>query len=427
MMTNHTVFIIGGSNESMNAAILLASLGKAVNFIAPQEDIGDTLTHYQFERQMVSLWELYVKEQKIRVLEGVLSQYASQLGTHHGTIWVFLDKITDGELAQLPAILTSPHQHILLSGFSQIGHAQQLAKLLASYWVFYLPFTFMKDGENFSSLLHPDVVLIGEKSANSYQKNDILLFFVQNANQHYLADIQTVEFARASMMTMLATRVSLMNELARLADQMGVNIKEVQAIMGLDRRIGNQFLAAGWGFGGRTLPLELGSIQAQFANTHLENPLITAVNRVNDDQKELLFRKFWQHFAGFIEQKTVVIWGAGYRAGTGRTTNSAIHPLLKLLWSYHIKTYIFATNTVFELKSLYANEPLFALVDDAYAMLSQADALMIVNWSPAITPDIHRLNQVAIPIFDGKNVLDGRLLLADYYGVGVEFCNKIRR
>lgn len=418
------IFIIGCSNESMNAAIVMASLDKPVTLVGEGSAIDDVLNHYRFERQLVSLWDLYCKEQKIQVISHtqlVAEQVLANTEQQQATVWVFLDAIANTQAASLTTLINSPHQQVIFSGLTPIGDAQALAQQINSHWVFYFPLIFMKDGANFSSMLNPSLVLIGEKTHESYQKSDVLLFFVQNADNRYVADIKTVEFARTSIMAMLASRVSFMNEMSRLADSLQINIHDVQAMMGLDARIGKDFLNAGWGFGGRALPQELTQLAESFAQAQVSSPLIQAVIDVNEDQKELIFRKFWRHFDGFIEQKTVVIWGAGYRNGTGRTTHSAIHPLLKLLWSYDITTLVYATNTAFELSQLYGDNPLFKIVDDAYSPLQTADALFIINWSLPIKPSVERLNQVAIPIFDAKNVLnnsDKAKLIADYYGVG---------
>ena len=426
--TTRQVIIIGHGNEALNAAIVMASLDKPVTLIGRDDDISATLDHYRFERQLLSLWDLYTKEQKISVFahitpvqEGDCFASLCQADFDRAVIWVFMDMLTEAQLAELPQLLTSPHQQIILSGLTQIGQAHDLAQQFYSHWVYYFPLTFMKDGANFSSMLHPDVVLIGEKTPNSYTHSQELLFFICHAEQHSVADITTVEFSRASLMTMLATRISFMNEMARLADSMGVDIQRVQQMMGLDKRIGKDFLAAGWGFGGRALPAELKGLIDTFSDNQVSNVLVEAVQVINEDQKELIFRKFWRHFDGFIDGKTVVIWGAGYRNGTGRTTHSAIHPLLKLLWSYQIKTLVFATNTAFELNQLYGDTPLFGIIDNPYQSLAHADGLFIINWSELQPPNIDYLNQVAVPIFDAKNVIsqaDTERLVGDYYGIG---------
>ena len=243
---------------------------------------------------------------------------------------------------------------------------------------------------------------------------------LSRTDKQFVGDIKTVEFARAGIMAMLATRLSFVNEMARLADASGVDMTTVQTVMGLDKRIGKDYLSAGWGFGGQTLPTEVELLDQFFKQNQVQSHLLSTVSQINEDQKELIFRKFWRYFDGFIDGKSVMIWGAGYRTNTGRTTNGAIHPLLKLLWSYGIKTSIYAPNAGFELTQIYGDEPLFGLCDDAYDLAGR-DALFILNWSEVVLPTIEQLNQFGLPIFDAKNILNNQLVAqyaGDYHGIG---------
>lgn len=418
------IFIIGGSNEALNTAIVMASLDRKVTVICSQKQIQDTLQHYCFERQMVSLWHLYTKEQKIQINEEVsatLGQIKNDETFLSATFWLFLDTLDINDRQPILAVINHPNCKTVLSGVCDIGAADNMAAALATPYVFYLPFIFIKDGMNFSSLLQPEFVVLGEKTPNSYLECDAVSFFVNQSQQNHVTDIKTAEFSRNTIMTMLATRLSLMNELSRLADQLNVDITQVENIVGKDPRIGKDYLSAGWGFGGKTLPNELLRLTHTFQQCNIKSSLIQKVMAINEDQKELIFRKFWRHFDGFIEHKTVVIWGAGYRSGTGRTTASAIHPLLKLLWSYHIKTWVYAHNTKDELLEYYSGHPLFELCDDAYAPLQSAHALFIINWSLPMKPNVTALNRIALPIFDAKNVLEKQQisqLIGDYIGIG---------
>ncbi len=205
-------------------------------------------------------------------------------------------------------------------------------------------------------------------------------------------------------MAMLATRLSFMNEMARLADNQKININKIKDIMGKDSRIGSAYLSAGWGFGGKSLPTEIELLSQIFNKNQVHTKLLSAVEDINNDQKELIFRKFWRYFDGFIENKTVLIWGAGYRIGTSRITNSAIHELLKLLWSYQIRTIVYAKNTAFELAEQYGDEPLLTLTDKPYDSLPEVASLFIINWSDLLPPDVNELNRAGVPIFDAKNI-----------------------
>ena len=427
-MKNHgDIYIIGANHEAINAGILLASLDKKVHFLTAPNVIDDTLVHYKFDRQINALWSLYVHQDKIAChtknsrddIIAFCQQAQSEL------LWVFVDEFgencTDDELALIAKVVDNPHTKIIISGIGAIGKMQAFSDKLISKWVYYLPFIFMKDGANFSSFYQADLVLIGEKTTGSVNQCGVLSFIKSQAKKHQIADIKTIEFARASIMAQLATRLSFMNEMARLADKENINIKEVERIMGADSRVGQNYLGAGWGFGGKSLPSELVLLKSQFDSQAVKSNVLTAVMNINEDQKELIFRKFWRYFNGFIEQKTVLIWGAGYRIGAGLSTNSAIHPLLQLLWSYQIKTMVYANNTTAELNSCYGEEPLFALTDNPYDELKNAESLFIINWSGLVRLDVHELNKAGVPIFDAKNILSDEevnTLTVDYVGIG---------
>lgn len=422
MKTHDTVYIIGANHEAINAGILLASLNKKVHLLSVKHAIDEVLFHYHFDRQINALWSLYVNENKIihhhkNSLDDVFDFIKQSQGA---LIWLFIDDMADDELALFVKTQDNPHSQIILSGMDDIGKIQQIADDMVSKWVYYLPFIFMKDGANFSSFYQSDLVLIGEKTTNSVIKCEIISFIKSQAKKCQIDDIKTIEFARSAIMAMLATRLSFINEMTRLADKKNVNIKHIEKIMGSDGRIGSAYLGAGWGFGGRTLPNELALLKNQFDSQHVKADVLTAVIDVNADQKELIFRKFWRYFNGFIENKTVMIWGAGYRIGAGLSTNSAIHPLLTLLWSYEIKTVVYANNTTIELQQLYGNEPLFSITNQPYA-LNHTDSLFIINWSELMPPDVHELNKHNIPIFDAKNILSDdeiKILTSDYIGIG---------
>jgi UDPglucose 6-dehydrogenase len=270
-------------------------------------------------------------------------------------------------------------------------------------------------------MLNPSLWLLGEKTPNSSYHLHMLQPLMQHARATHHADIATIEFARSSIMAMLATRVSFMNEMSRLADSHQVDIQQVSHIMGLDARVGSSYLQAGWGFGGNTLPTELLQLQKSSQAQSLAMPLLQSVIHINEDQKELIFRKFWQYFDGFIDNKTVMIWGGSYKAGSGRTAESAIHPLLALLWSYNIRTLVYSDKAQTELAALYKQQPLLELINNPYQQLNEAQAIFIISWLPENRLDIAKLNEQAMPVFDAQNALsrtqiDG--LVGDYMGIG---------
>ncbi|MGP5213874.1 UDP-glucose/GDP-mannose dehydrogenase family protein [Psychrobacter immobilis] len=441
--------LIGHSIEAITSAVVLASLGQRVHLYADIELLRQQIQQYGFEHHLQALWQMYEQQQVI--ISTALPASADKLIQYYETAnfsdsrhingsneiskiddqstvalyWLFLDSIKP-VWAEASWITAFNHSHqqslpVIISGTEKLGVVSALAQNLQRAWVYYVPFVFLQEGDVYSSMLNPSLWLLGEKTANSRQHLEVLKPLMQHARAAHHADIATIEFARSSIMAMLATRVSFMNEMSRLADSQQVDIKQVSRIMGLDARVGSSYLQAGWGFGGNTLPTELAKLQ-QSSQTHsLEMPLLQSVMHINEDQKELIFRKFWQYFDGFIDNKTVMIWGGSYKSGSGRTAGSAIHPLLALLWSYNIRTLVYSDKAQDELAMLYQQQSLLQLINNPYQQLSAAQAIFIVSWSPQDQLDIAKLNQHAMPVFDAQNALT-RLqidsLVGDYMGIG---------
>ena len=438
--------LIGHSIEAVTSAVVLASLGQQVHLYADQEILAQQLQQYGFEHHLQALWQMYTQQQHImsfalpNTADRLIQLY--EVAGHSNTkaideqqevkqpksvilYWLFLDSV-DSVWVEDSWITAFNHSHqqalpLIMSGIKQLGAVAALSKRLQRAWVYYLPFVFLKDGDAYSSMLNPSLWLLGEKTPNSSYHLHMLQPLMQHARATHHADIATIEFARSSIMAMLATRVSFMNEMSRLADSHQVDIQQVSHIMGLDARVGSSYLQAGWGFGGNTLPTELLQLQLSSQAQSLAMPLLQSVIHINEDQKELIFRKFWQYFDGFIDNKTVMIWGGSYKAGSGRTAESAIHPLLALLWSYNIRTLVYSDKAQTELAALYKQQPLLQLINNPYQQLNEAQAIFIISWLPENRLDIAKLNEQAMPIFDAQNALsrtqiDG--LVSDYMGIG---------
>ena len=427
--------LVGHSIEAITSAVVLASLGHAVHLYADKDILAQQLQQYGFEHHLQALWQMYDQQQQI--VSYVLPKSADELIQRYevandndekksvALYWLFLDSISSVWLED-SWITAFNHSHqqalpLIMSGIKQLGAVAALSKRLQRAWVYYLPFVFLKDGDAYSSMLNPSLWLLGEKTPNSSYHLHMLQPLMQHARATHHADIATIEFARSSIMAMLATRVSFMNEMSRLADSHQVDIQQVSHIMGLDERVGSSYLQAGWGFGGNTLPTELLQLQQSSEAQSLAMPLLQSVIHINEDQKELIFRKFWQYFDGFIDNKTVMIWGGSYKAGSGRTAESAIHPLLALLWSYNIRTLVYSDKAQTELAALYKQQPLLELINNPYQQLNEAQAIFIISWLPENRLDIAKLNEQAMPIFDAQNALsrtqiDG--LVGDYMGIG---------
>ncbi|OLF37509.1 UDP-glucose/GDP-mannose dehydrogenase family protein [Psychrobacter sp. Cmf 22.2] len=438
--------IVGHGVEAITSAVVLASLGQTVHLYADIEMLEQQLQQYSFERHLQALWQMYDQQKQIvsqalpsradkllqiyEATDETTGHHASPQGNEQHTkvalYWLFLDSIKSvwPEESWITAFNHSHQQTIsvIISGIEQLGHISALSQRLQRAWVYYIPFVFLQDGDAYSSMLNPSLWLLGEKTTDSNSQHlKVLQPLMQQAHARHCADVATIEFARSSIMSMLATRVSFMNEMSRLADSHDVDIQQVSHIMGLDERVGSSYLQAGWGFGGNTLPTELLQLNESGQASRVDMPLLQSVIDINEDQKELIFRKFWQYFDGFIDNKTVMIWGGSYKSGSGRTVGSAIHPLLALLWSYNIQTLVYSEKAQTELETLYGKQPLLVLVDDPYARLDDTQALFIMSWPLDSDLDVNQINHTAQPIFDAQNALTFTQidsLIGGYMGIG---------
>lgn len=429
--SNDHCVIVGDSIDAITTATVMVSLGNKVSLYANLEQLQHTLANYTFEYQQQALWHLYLDQQSIVVQP--IPEQASQVfeQDNPSLFWLFC---TD-----LPSAWQQSNEHkpswvmalnnsqvpsqtpVIMSGISTLGIFADIAEYCQRPWVYYVPFVFLQDGSAYPSMLSPKLWLMGEKTADSIDKIAILQPLIAQAKRSYISDIATIEFSRSAIMSMLATRVSFMNEWSRLADQQGVDILEVADIMGLDSRIGSSYLKAGWGFGGRSLPAEIKALNQTLEHTQVDHRLMQAVNTINDDQKELIFRKFWQYFDGAIEQKQVCLWGASYKPGSGRTSEAAIHPLLRLLWSYNITTYVHALEAETELAGLYPDQPLLQFITTPTEQLDNCDALFVLSWPETKRLPISAINEIVVPVFDAQNAFTKsqiETLKGDYQGIG---------
>lgn len=396
---NDRLLIYGNNLQAITLAIVMASMNVEVWVIDEDCELLDQEHIFKYDFHIKSLWNLYQVENRIR-----LTSEAEQLDEFNN-IWIFVDSLSSAQLEDKIKLLNKVSSNVILSGTSNLGDIHNISEQLVSKQVFYVPFVFLKDSDSFHSTLRPHLLLIGEKTKGTYQYLTLIEPIVQRAENVSVADIKTIEFTRNSISIMLATRLSLMNELARLAGQMAVNINQVKELISQDHRIGKTYLDPGWGFGGPTLPLELKVIKEAFLEKNLSVNLIDSVALINEDQKELIFRKFWRYFATKINHKKVLIWGAGYKVGTGETINSAIHPLLELLWQYSVTTYVFDKKARIGLEKYYPSESLLYFCDTPYEVLEDCDAIIILNWSEGYLPSIEKINQYKKPVFDAQNLL----------------------
>ena len=282
---------------------------------------------------------------------------------------------------------------------------------------------FLKEGRAVSDFMTPDRVVVGAESTRAERTMELLYKpFMMTRNRMLFTDIATAEMIKYAANAMLATRISFMNEMANLCDGVGADIYYVRRGIGADPRIGAKFLYAGCGYGGSCFPKDVRALIATADRFGYPMPLLRAVDRINEAQKEIPFRKLKDHFDGHLENRTIAVWGLSFKPDTDDIREApalvVIERLLKA--GCRVKAYDpAATETV---RKKLGDKILLA--DDMYAAAEGADSLVVMTeWRQFRHPDwLRLLGVMRHPVLiDGRNIYDRGMLIRigfAYYRIG---------
>ena len=253
---------------------------------------------------------------------------------------------------------------------------------------------------------------------------EILRPFNRRRDAIMLMRPREAEFTKLAINGMLATRLSYMNDMANLADSLDVDIERVRQGMGADKRIGDAYLYPGCGFGGLSFSRDVMSLASTLQHSGLQAQLIEEVLEINERQKELLFRKLWQHYDTRLAGRRVAIWGAAFKPDSSRIDNAPALKLITALWAQGVEVHVHDPRALPALAEWAGERSDLVLHDDPYAAVAGADALMLVTeWKSYWSPDFKRLKaQMREPLLlDGRNVWDPAFVKRSgftYYGIG---------
>lgn len=269
---------------------------------------------------------------------------------------------------------------------------------------------FLKEGDAVRDFMNPDRIVIGGRDSRAIDTLRAAYAPLQLAAERILVmSARDAEFAKYAANTMLAARVSLMNEFANMADRMQVDIERVRRVVGSDPRIGSKFLHAGCGFGGSCFPKDVAALAHMAANVSYEAPLLEAIQVVNARQKQRLFEKISAHFGDELEGRVIAVWGLAFKPGTDDMREAPSRALIERLWRAGASVRAHDPAAMSEARRLYGERGDFLLCESAAAALDGADVLALVTeWPEYREPDFallrERLRQPVV--FDGRNVLD---------------------
>ena len=289
--------------------------------------------------------------------------------------------------------------------------------------VVYMPDN-LQEGVALKGFSSPKRIILGLDNDAALAKVKALLRpFSSKLEGLQIMSSREAEFTKFAITGMLAIRLGYINELANLADQLGVDISVVQDGMGADSRIGRHYLSPGCGFGGQNFH-EYVSKFSGVLKGHRQQSLLKTVVDENEVQKELLFRKLWRYYDGKLSGKRVALWGVSFKPGSASIDNAPSLKIIEALISQGVYVRAHDPEALDNLRARYGDKKLVSFHEDHMEMLDNVDGLLLVSewslyWSPNYDELYKKMRQPLI--IDGRNIFDKEMMELhgfDYLGVG---------
>jgi UDPglucose 6-dehydrogenase len=274
---------------------------------------------------------------------------------------------------------------------------------------------FLKEGAAIADFMKPDRIVIGASSAEGARKLDALYApFNRNHDKIVHMDVRSAELTKYAANVMLATRISLMNEMANLADRLDADIEAVRRGIGSDPRIGYNFIYPGTGYGGSCFPKDVKALIHAAGESRYDAAIMRGVEQVNERQKRVLFDKLYAHFGGELKGRTFALWGLAFKPNTDDMREAPSRTIMELLFEHGARVQAYDPVAMPETARLYPDHPALRLCEHRDETLENADGLIIVTeWNEFRSPDFDYVKKTLNEpvIFDGRNLYD-----PDYLG-----------
>ncbi|MGB7903438.1 MAG: UDP-glucose/GDP-mannose dehydrogenase family protein [Steroidobacteraceae bacterium] len=284
---------------------------------------------------------------------------------------------------------------------------------------------FLKEGAAINDFMKPDRVVVGTDNPRTAELLKTLYDpFTRSRDRMIVMDVRSAELTKYAANAMLATKISFMNEIANLAERMGADIEKVRVGIGSDPRIGYSFIYPGAGYGGSCFPKDVKALVHSAGEHKFDAQLLRAVEAVNKNQKQVVYRKIRDYFGGKLKGKTIALWGLAFKPNTDDMREAPARELMEALWAAGATVRAYDPVAMGEVGRIYGQRDDLELVADAEAALDGADALAIITeWQEFRSPDFGTIrDKLSNPvIFDGRNIYDPGLVKSfglRYFGIG---------
>jgi len=282
---------------------------------------------------------------------------------------------------------------------------------------------FLKEGDAIEDFLRPDRIVIGVDSEKAEKiMKRLYKPFLLNGHPLIFMDIPSAELTKYAANSMLATKISFMNDIANLCEIVGADVNMVRRGIGSDTRIGNKFLYAGTGYGGSCFPKDVKALIKTADNSGYSLRILKAVEQVNTDQKSVIFNKILDHFRQDVKDKTIAIWGLSFKPNTDDMREAPSLVIINKLLEKGAIIKAYDPAAMNEAKRILGNK--IHYTEDRYEALIDADALVVVTeWSEFRLPNYKVMEKLMKDkiVFDGRNIYDPGEMEEfgfTYYGIG---------
>ncbi len=284
---------------------------------------------------------------------------------------------------------------------------------------------FLKEGDAISDFMKPDRIVVGVESERSQElMSKLYKPFTLNGHPIIFMDVPSAEMTKYVANSMLATKISFMNDIANLCEIIGADVNMVRKGIGSDSRIGNKFIYPGVGYGGSCFPKDVKALIKTAGENGYSLRVLKSVEEVNDDQKSVLFNKLHNYYKGDLQGKTIAIWGLSFKPNTDDMREAPSLVIIDKLLQHGCKVIAYDPVAIHETQRKIGDKISYA--KNQYEALENADALLLVTeWTEFRFPNWSQMKSLmkTPSIFDGRNIFDANELKKlgfEYECIGIQ-------
>lgn len=267
---------------------------------------------------------------------------------------------------------------------------------------------FLREGNAVEDFMKPDRTIVGYEDEDHVVDEvlkELYAPFISPKSPFYTTDITSAEMIKYAANSMLATKISFMNDLAMMCEKNGADVEVVKHGMGLDQRIGNLFLNPGIGFGGSCFPKDVKSLLYSAGAHGVELPILKAVMAVNLEIRRLFIQKVLDYFNGDLSGRRLAVWGLSFKPNTDDIRESPSVAICEELAAAGAELIVYDPEALENARSVLGESVAYS--NDSYSICEGADALLVMTeWNEFRSPDWKRIKDLlAAPVlFDGRNI-----------------------